>query len=92
MIRFGHRVKTHGTGWHVEQPVPGVYLWRTPHGYWYRVDADGTHALGKNPDPTRHHPNQPDQPAPPQTPARAAPRDPPRTPMEQAFADLISNN
>jgi hypothetical protein len=92
MIRFGHRVKTHGTGWHVQQPVPGVYLWRTPHGYWYRVDNDGTHALGKNPDHTDHQPDQPDQPTPPQTPARAAPRAAPRTPMEQAFADLITNN
>jgi hypothetical protein len=26
-----------------------VYLWRTPHGYWFRVDHHGTHPLGKNP-------------------------------------------
>lgn len=49
--RFAHRVKTHGRGWAHHQPVPGVYLWRTPHGYWYRVDRHGTHPLGRDPDP-----------------------------------------
>jgi hypothetical protein len=43
--RFGHRIKTHGRGWRHHQPVPGVYLWRTPHGYWTRVDRHGTHVL-----------------------------------------------
>jgi hypothetical protein len=52
ITRFGHRVKTHGRGWRHHQPVPGVYLWRTPHGYWFRVDTDGTHPLGKDPDLT----------------------------------------
>ena len=42
MTRFGHRVKTHGRGWRHHQPVPGVYLWRTPHGSWCRVDQHGT--------------------------------------------------
>ena len=45
MTRLGHRVKTHGRGWRHHQPVPGVYLWRTPHGYWCRVDQHGTHPL-----------------------------------------------
>jgi hypothetical protein len=27
-----------------------VYLWRTPHGYWFRVDHHGTHPLGKHPE------------------------------------------
>ncbi len=45
--RTAHRVKTHAPGWRHHQPVPGVYLWRTPHGYWYRVDGHGTHALGQ---------------------------------------------
>jgi len=54
MVRFGHRVKTHGRGWRLRQPTPGTYLWRTPHGYWYRVDADGTHPLGMNPDLPTH--------------------------------------
>src|SRR3954468_15701353 len=62
MIRFGHRVKTHGRGWRHRQPSPGVYLWRTPHGYWYRVDADGTHPLGKHPDLSKHRPTPPSTP------------------------------
>ena len=33
------------------QAAPGVYLWRTPHGDWYRVDRLGTHLLGRDPDP-----------------------------------------
>lgn len=50
IIRFGHRVKTFGRGWTMRQPRPGVYLWRTPHGYWFRVDNDGTHPLGRQAD------------------------------------------
>jgi hypothetical protein len=45
--RFPHRVKTHGR-WRLRQTSPGVYEWRTPHGYRYRVDATGTHPLGKD--------------------------------------------
>jgi hypothetical protein len=45
MTRYGHRVKTHASGWRHHQPTPGVYLWRTPHGYWCRVDQHGTHPL-----------------------------------------------
>ncbi|HEU5044979.1 MAG TPA: hypothetical protein VFT75_12685 [Nocardioidaceae bacterium] len=45
-----HRVKTHKKGWRVYQPTRGVYLWRSPHGHWYRVDHTGTHRLGKTPD------------------------------------------
>ena len=26
-----HRIKTHG-GWQVQQPFPGIYVWRDPHG------------------------------------------------------------
>ena len=53
MSRYAHRVKTHGRGWRHHQPVPGVFLWRTPHGYWYRTDHTGTHPLGRHrhPDP-----------------------------------------
>jgi hypothetical protein len=50
MVRFGHRIKTHGRGWRHRQPVPGTYLWRTPHGYWFRVDRHGSHRLGRDPD------------------------------------------
>jgi hypothetical protein len=49
-----HRVKTHGRGWLHYQPEPGVYLWRTPHGHWARVDHTGTHALGKHPDLSKY--------------------------------------
>jgi len=48
MTRFAHRVKTHGRGWRHLQPSAGVYLWRTPHGYWFRVDQHGTTALGQS--------------------------------------------
>jgi hypothetical protein len=49
LTRFAHRVKTHGRGWRHHQPIPGVYLWRTPHGYWFRVDQHGTHPLDTSP-------------------------------------------
>jgi hypothetical protein len=49
MTRFEHRIKTHGRGWRHRQPVPGVFLWRTPHGHWFRTDHTGTHPLGKHP-------------------------------------------
>jgi hypothetical protein len=47
--RFAHRVKTHGNGWSLTQPRPGVFIWRTPTGYVVRVDQDGTHQLGRHP-------------------------------------------
>jgi hypothetical protein len=47
MVRFAHRIKTHGRGWRHHQPHPGTYLWRTPHGYWFHVDNTGTHPLGR---------------------------------------------
>ena len=49
MTRFAHRVKTHGRGWRHRQPVPGVYLWRTPHGFWFRTDQHGSRPLGRDP-------------------------------------------
>jgi hypothetical protein len=57
--RLGHRVKTFGRGWRVRQPVPGIYLWRTSHGYWFRVDNDGTHPLGRDPDLADYRPIEP---------------------------------
>ena len=48
LLRFHHRVKTHGRGWVHRQTGPGVHFWRTPHGYWARVDHTGTHPLGKD--------------------------------------------
>ena len=43
--RRGHRLKTHGR-WRVRVPRPGSYLWRSPHGWHFLVDPDGTKALG----------------------------------------------
>ncbi|MCW2842372.1 MAG: hypothetical protein JWN22_288 [Nocardioides sp.] len=43
-----HRIKTHGR-WHVEQPYPGLYLWRDPHGAYYLVDHTGTRRLPGTP-------------------------------------------
>ncbi|HET6698322.1 MAG TPA: hypothetical protein VFG88_04480, partial [Nocardioidaceae bacterium] len=44
--RYPHRLKTHGR-WRLKQPSPGVFLWRTPHGYYYLVDHHGTHPLDR---------------------------------------------
>ena len=60
--RFGHRVKTHGRGWVLRQPRPGLYLFRTPQRYWFRVDNDGTHPSGKDADLNGHLPPEPETP------------------------------
>jgi hypothetical protein len=44
-VRRHHNYKTHG-GWRVCQPEPGTWLWRSPHGRIYLVNATGTHPLG----------------------------------------------
>jgi hypothetical protein len=44
LTRLPHRAKTHGR-WHLEQTRPGEWIWRSPHGYRYRVDHNGTHSL-----------------------------------------------
>jgi hypothetical protein len=44
-VRHHHRQKTHGR-WRVRQPEPGTWLWRSPHGRIYLVNAIGTHPLG----------------------------------------------
>ena len=41
-----HNLKTHG-GWRCHQPLPGLYLWQTPSGHWFRVDHAGTTPLGR---------------------------------------------
>ena len=46
--RTNHNQKTHG-GWQVRQPEPGTWLWRSPHGRIYLVNATGTHPLGDTP-------------------------------------------
>ena len=47
--RRHHRLKTNG-GWYLFSPGPGVWWWRTPTGFWFRVDADGTHEHGRDPE------------------------------------------
>ena len=49
-----HRIKTHG-GWLLFHPEPGVYLWRTKHGRWLRVDTTGTHHHGRDPALDTHY-------------------------------------
>jgi Domain of unknown function (DUF222) len=44
-VRRHHRHKTHG-GWQVRQPEPGTWVWRSPHGRIYLINASGTHPLG----------------------------------------------
>jgi hypothetical protein len=36
-----HRLKTHGD-WLVQQPFPGIYVWKDPHGRFYLVDHTGS--------------------------------------------------
>lgn len=47
LARFHHRVRTHGR-WRLRQPEPGTYVWRSPHGWIYLVNASGTHPLGNS--------------------------------------------
>jgi hypothetical protein len=44
MTTSHHRIKTHGD-WQVQQPFPGIYLWRDPHGGFCLVDHTGTRRL-----------------------------------------------
>jgi Domain of unknown function (DUF222) len=43
-VRRNHRQKTFGQ-WQVRQPEAGTWLWRSPHGRIYLVNATGTHPL-----------------------------------------------
>ncbi len=52
MTTTHHRIKTHGR-WQVQQPFPGIYVWRDPHGAHYLVDHTGTRRL---PEPPPHTP------------------------------------
>jgi Domain of unknown function (DUF222) len=48
MSRLEHRIKTHSR-WRVRQPEPGVWIWRSPHRFYYIVTNTGTHYLGDGP-------------------------------------------
>ena len=39
-----HRIKTHGR-WQVQQPFPGIYVWRDAYGATYLVDNTGTRRI-----------------------------------------------
>ena len=52
MTTTHHRIKTHGR-WQVQQPFPGIYVWRDPHGAHYLVDHTGTRRI---PEPPPHTP------------------------------------
>jgi hypothetical protein len=42
--RHHHHIKTSGD-WDVRQPFRGIYVWRSPIGDVYAVDAAGTHSV-----------------------------------------------
>lgn len=44
LTAWHHRIKTHG-GWQVQQPFPGIFVWRDPFGQAYLVDHTGTRRL-----------------------------------------------
>ncbi|WP_342101936.1 MULTISPECIES: HNH endonuclease signature motif containing protein [unclassified Luteococcus] len=46
LSRRAHRAKTH-FGWHLAQPLPGIFLWQTPLGYRYLTTASRTLDLGR---------------------------------------------
>ncbi len=48
LARREHRHKTFGH-LKVRQPVPGVYFWRSRHGWVWLVTNSGTHSLGRGP-------------------------------------------
>ncbi len=48
LARREHRHKTFGH-LHVRQPAPGIYLWRSRHGWIWLVTNTGTHPLGRSP-------------------------------------------
>lgn len=47
LTAFHHNLKTHG-GWDVQQPYPGIYVWRDPDGGFYLVDHTGTRRLRRS--------------------------------------------
>jgi len=43
LSRFGHRVKTHASGWKVHRLDHKTLEWTTPHGFMFEVGPTGTH-------------------------------------------------
>lgn len=52
LARTEHNARTHGL-WTVQAPHPGVFLWRSPHGYYFLCTNQGTQSLGPLPDPSQ---------------------------------------
>ncbi|MCL2489406.1 MAG: 13E12 repeat family protein [Propionibacteriaceae bacterium] len=50
LSRRYHRAKTLA-GWQLTQPAPGIFIWETPAGQTFQVDAQGTHRLPPTPPP-----------------------------------------
>ncbi len=48
LCQHHHNLKTH-TGWTYTMVEPGVYLWRSPHGYTFLRDREGTQDLTARP-------------------------------------------
>jgi len=48
LCQYHHNLKTH-TGWTYTQIEPGIYLWRSPHGYQFLRDHHGTQDLTPQP-------------------------------------------
>lgn len=46
--RHRHRIKTFGD-WQLTCLSPGRYLWRSPHGFRFLVDQDGTRRVATDP-------------------------------------------
>ncbi|HEY1118660.1 MAG TPA: DUF222 domain-containing protein [Acidimicrobiales bacterium] len=63
MTKRHHRVKTHGR-WQVQQPFPGIFVWRDPHGAFYLVDHTGTRRIPGTPQTTQQPEGPPRQPRP----------------------------
>ncbi len=90
LSRRHHNLKTHH-GWRCYQPLPGLFLWLTPSGWWYRVDHLGTTVLGRD-EPAilrqRREGAHGPRGAVPAQPARAAP-DLTRSRVETYLSDLV---
>jgi hypothetical protein len=54
VCRHHHRMKTH-TVWRYTVVEPGVYLWRSPHGYVFLRDHTGTLDVTPDVSPDHHH-------------------------------------
>ncbi|MFF1817189.1 DUF222 domain-containing protein [Kribbella sp. NPDC058245] len=45
LSRYGHRIKTHASGWTAHRINPTTLEWRTPHGFVFHVGPTGTRRI-----------------------------------------------